>query len=266
MVGRSGRLFKTNLGTAYYIKAPTDPSFSINDAIKSIEFEITSDSQDVQIQKNECSDTDYLELLKKLHCENDEYKSIVGYTRFKKVKELYEAYNYYKSTFFASIKNIIENPTTNSRAAVIYVLLQIFSGKIDAKYNPYLNYRAGIINLILNRSRLSIRKIIDSSLENLGTYNRSTNQVISDVIKTKNAYVEYDFSKYTNIILFFMKQEGIPSEFTAYFLEHIQNNVSYIYYKTEPLKRILKESGIYEKDICYVAHCSCSSCNSQRTV
>lgn len=253
LVGRSGRLFKANLGTAYYIKAPTDPSFSIDDAIKSIEFEITSDSKDVKIRKNECEDEDYLEFLKNLRCGNEEYKAVVGYTSFDKVKSLYNSYNYFKNILLANIKNIIENPTSFSRAAVIYVLLQIFNLKMDGKYNPYLNYRAGIISLILNRSRLSIRKIVDLTPERLGTYNRTTNQVISDVIKAKNAYVEYDFSKFTNIILFFMKQHGVPVEYSDYIIEQIQNNVSYIYYKNDPLKRILKESGIYEKDIDVVA-------------
>lgn len=253
LVGRSGRLFKTNLGTAYYIKAPTDPSFSIDDAIKSIEFEITSDSKDVKIQKNECDDADYLELLKNLHCGNEEYKAVVGYTSFEKVKALFDSYNFFKGELLSNIKAILESPTTNSRAAIIYVLLQIFNLRMNAKYNPYLKHRAGIVNMILNRSRLSIRRIVDSTLENLGTYNRSTNQVISDVIKAKNAYVEYDFSKFTNIVLFFMKQQGVSAEYTDYIIEQIQNSISYIYYKNEPLKRVLKESGIYEKDIDVVA-------------
>ena len=253
LVGRSGRLFKTNLGTAYYIKAPADPSFSFDNAIKSIEFEITSDSKDVRIQKSECDDADYLDLLKKLQCDNEEYKAVVGYTSFQKVKDLYNTYNYYKEALFFAIKDILENPTAKSRASVIYVLLEIFNLKINSKYNPYLNYKAGIINLILNRSRLSIRRMVDSTLQNRGTYKRTTNQVISDVMKTKNAYVEYDFSKFINIVLFFMKQQGVTTEYTDYLIEHIQNSVSYIYYKNEPLKRVLKESGIYEKDIDIVA-------------
>ncbi len=253
LVGRSGRLFKTNLGTAYYIKAPTDPSFSFDNAIKSIEFEITSDSKDVRIQKSECDDDDYLDLLKKLQCDNEEYKAVVGYTSFQKVKDLYNTYNYHKEALFFAIKDILENPTAKSRASVIYVLLEIFNLKKDSKYNPYLNYKAGIINLILNRSRLSIRRMVDLTLQNIGTYKRTTNQVISDVMKIKNAYVEYDFSKFINIVLFFMKQQGVTTEYTDYLIEHIQNSVSYIYYKNEPLKRVLKESGIYEKDIDIVA-------------
>ena len=252
LVGRSGRLFKTNLGIASYIKAPTDPSFSFDNAIKSIEFEITSDSKDVRIQKSECDDADFLELLRILHCDKEEYKAVVGYTSFDKIKSLFDTYNYYKNELFLAIKGILENPTTKSRATVIYVLLRIFNLRTDSMFNPYLNYRAGIINLILNRSRLSIRKIVDSTLQNIGTYNRTMNQIISDVIKTKNAYVEYDFSKYLNIILFFMKQQGATVDYSNYLIEQLQNSISYIYYKNEPLKRVLKESGIYEKDIDFI--------------
>ena len=57
-----------DLGKAFYIKSPTDKSFSIRDAIKSIEFEITSDSVDVKIQKKECTDTEYLDFLRVLGC------------------------------------------------------------------------------------------------------------------------------------------------------------------------------------------------------
>ena len=96
LVGRSGRLFKTNLGKAFYIKSPTDKSFSINDAIKSIEFEITSNSVDVQIQKKECTDTEYLDFLRVLGCSEEEYLSVVGYTRLDKVKALHQAYKAHK--------------------------------------------------------------------------------------------------------------------------------------------------------------------------
>lgn len=96
-------------------------------------------------------------------------------------------------------------------------------------------------------------------LTNMGAYNRTTDQVISDVIKVKNAYVEYDFSKYINIILFFMKQDGVEHRYTNYLVENVVSNINFLYYKNEPIKRILKETGIYERDIdvvyAYVKDC-----------
>ena len=249
LVGRSGRLFKTNLGKAFYIKSPTDKSFSINDAIKSIEFEITSNSVDVQIQKKECTDTEYLDFLRVLRCSEEEYLSVVGYTRLDKVKALHQAYNAHKRLLLSVIDLLINCPESNSRAIAIYRLLLIFNCNTDGRFNPYLDYRSGIVNLVINKNRYKVRQIVDKTIDNLGTYNRTLDQVIADVIRVKNAYVEYDFSKYLNIVLFFMKQDSVDHKYIDYLVSNVVNNISYLYYKNDPTKRILKESGVYERDI-----------------
>ena len=249
LVGRSGRLFKTNLGKAFYIKSPTDKSFSINDAIKSIEFEITSNSVDVQIQKKECTDTEYLDFLRVLGCSEEEYLSIVGYTRLDKVKALHQAYKAHKRLLLSVLDLLINRPESNSRAIAIYRLLLIFNCNTDGRFNPYLDYRSGIVNLVINKNRYKVRQIVDITIDNLGTYNRTLDQVIADVIKVKNAYVEYDFSKYLNIVLFFMKQDSVDHKYIDYLVSNVVNNIGYLYYKNDPIKRILKESGVYERDI-----------------
>lgn len=249
LVGRSGRLFKTNLGKAFYIKSPTDKSFSINDAIKSIEFEITSNSVDVQIQKKECTDTEYLGFLGVLGCSEEEYLSVVGYTRLDKVKALHQAYRAHKRLLLSVLDLLINRPESNSRAIAIYRLLLIFNCNTDGKFNPYLDYRSGIVNLVINKNRYKVRQIVDMTIDNLGTYNRTLDQVIADVIKVKNAYVEYDFSKYLNIVLFFMKQDSVDHKYIDYLVSNVVNNIGYLYYKNDPIKRILKESGVYERDI-----------------
>ena len=249
LVGRSGRLFKTNLGKAFYIKSPTDKSFSINDAIKSIEFEITSNSLDVKIQKKECTDTEYLDFLRVLRCSEEEYLSIVGYTRLDKVKSLYRAYKAHKRALLSVVDSLINQPEFNSRATAIYRLLQIFNCNTDGRFNPYLDYRSGIVNLVINKNRYNVRQIVDKTIDNPGTYTRTLDQVIADVIKVKNSYVEYDFSKYLNIVLFFMKQDSVDHKYIDYLVTNVVNNIGYLYYKNDPIKRILKESGVYERDI-----------------
>ena len=249
LVGRSGRLFKTNLGKAFYIKSPTDKSFSINDAIKSIEFEITSNSVDVQIQKKECTDTEYLDFLRVLGCSEEEYLSVVEYTRLDKVKALHQAYKAHKRLLLSVLDLLINRPESNSRAIAIYRLLLIFNCNTDGRFNPYLDYRSGIVNLVINKNRYKVRQIVDITIDNLGTYNRTLDQVIADVIKVKNAYVEYDFSKYLNIVLFFMKQDSVDHKYIDYLVSNVVNNIGYLYYKNDPIKRILKESGVYERDI-----------------
>lgn len=249
LVGRSGRLFKTNLGKAFYIKSPADKSFSLNDAIKSIEFEITSDSVDVKIQKKECADKEYQAFLKTLGCAEEEYLSVIGYTRLEKVQKLYLSYKEHKSYLLASIDKLINNPKSVSRASVIYRLLLIFNLESSGKYKGYLNYRAGIINLVINKNRYKIRQIVDKIWDNSDVSKKTLDQVIADVIKIKNSYVEYDFSKYLNIVLFFMNKESVDHKYIDYLVINVANNISYLYYKNDPIRRILKESGVYERDI-----------------
>ncbi len=248
LVGRSGRLFKTNLGKAYYVKAPTDKKYVIQDAIKSIEFEITSNDIDVKIQKNICTDEEYLAFLNVLKCTKEQYLAIVGYSSFVKVKTLYDSYNLRKSKLLNSIDTIITNPQYTSRSSVILQLLLIFNNKA-MDYDRFLDYKSKIINLVINKNRLSIKKIVDETLKGLGAFNKTLNQVISDVMKTKNSYIEYDFSKNLNILLFFMQQDNVEHKYISYLVDNIANNIGFIYYKNEPIKRILKESGVYERDI-----------------
>ena len=60
--------------------------------------------------------------------------------------------------------------------------------------------------------------------------------------------------------MFFMKQGNVDHRYISYIVDNILNNINFLYYKTEPIKRILKESGIYDRDIDtvfdYVKHCS----------
>ena len=55
LVGRTGRLNKHLVGCAYYLKGLEDIDYKKNDAIKEIQFEVTSDSKDIKIQKEQIS-------------------------------------------------------------------------------------------------------------------------------------------------------------------------------------------------------------------
>ena len=49
LVGRTGRLYNHYIGNAFYVKSPNDPEYKREDAVKSIRFEITDDSMDIDI-------------------------------------------------------------------------------------------------------------------------------------------------------------------------------------------------------------------------
>lgn len=256
LVGRSGRMFKHFLGTAYYIKGPNDKTYNKEEAIKSIEFEVTSNSIDVQIQLKECTDGEYLELLNVLSCTEDEYLDKIGYTGFKKVQQLLKSYLVLKEELNVNINRYKVLGEKGSLVPIIYTLLKIINAKLDSKIDNYLNYRATIIRNCINRRRLSIRENIEnvqSSIANNDYFKRTLDQVITDVIKAKNSYVEYDFYKSVNIIAFFMEKLDTNSNNHKFLENEIINRINYIYYKDNPSKRALKELGIFDRDIEFIS-------------
>ena len=46
-----------------------------------------------------------------------------------------------------------------------------------------------------------------------------------------------------------MKQDSVDHRYIDYLVSNVVNNIGYLYYKNDPIKRLLKESGVYERDI-----------------
>ena len=68
LVGRTGRLFQHYLGKAYYIKGPEDRNYVKGEALKSIEFELTTDSIDIDINNgNYVKHENFVEFLNMIH-------------------------------------------------------------------------------------------------------------------------------------------------------------------------------------------------------
>lgn len=256
LVGRSGRMFKHFLGTAYYIKAPNDKEYKKEEAVKSIEFELTSNSIDVQIQLKECENEEYLSFIKMLNCSQDEYLERVGYISFEKIQKLYKSYRLFKKKLCDTIEAYITLDQNKSIIPIICCLHKIVSFKLEDKNDNYLNYRSTIIRNCINKKRLSIRQNIENVQETLkgnSYFSRTVDQVVSDVIKIKNSFIEYDFYKYVSVILFFMEKDNICSEIKEYIQNEIIGRINYIYYLDQPEKRALKELGIFDKDIEIIA-------------
>ena len=74
LVGRTGRLNQHYIGDAYYLKAPSDPPYKKIDAIRTIKFELTDNSKDIDIQRGKIEEhDDYLAFLKHLGITHEEY-------------------------------------------------------------------------------------------------------------------------------------------------------------------------------------------------
>lgn len=90
-------------------------------------------------------------------------------------------------------------------------------------------------------------------ISNNNYFKRSLDQIISDVIKVKNSYVEYDFFKFVKIISFFIEKLDSNTGNHQFLEDEIINRINYIYYKDNPSKRALKELGIFDKDIEFIS-------------
>lgn len=79
LVGRTGRLYQHYLGIAHYIKSPNDPSYEKNQAVKSIEFELTDNSIDMDINfGNYTAHPEFVNVLNMLVITYDEYREKIA--------------------------------------------------------------------------------------------------------------------------------------------------------------------------------------------
>lgn len=142
LVGRTGRLNQHFIGNAYYIKAPSDPEYQRIDAIRSIKFEITDDSKDIDIQKGNIEKyPDVVAFLSHLGISIDEYHTHIGSRlRFETVKAIYLQYRSMRNRLLEELQRIIDIET-HGRLDLVKILYEISEGKADA-------YKSNIINMV----------------------------------------------------------------------------------------------------------------------
>ena len=73
--------------------------------------------------------------------------------------------------------------------------------------------------------------------------------IISEVLKLKNSYVEYDFYKKTEAILYFMKLDNASEYLIKPIEEDILKVIEKKYFMNSPGKKMLKDMGVYDKDV-----------------
>lgn len=244
LVGRTGRLFKHYLGKAYYIQGPNDPEYVKSQALKTIEFELTTNSIDIDINKGEGDKyPQFNEFLIKIGIEYDVYKAeIASKCRFNTVVKLYESYVSYKQELLSEIEREIKN-TTTGKLELVRVLYKIVEGK--AGY--YYKLRTFLINKFTYKTRISVHDAIEDARKWFSWYDLQ--DIIKSALNIKNSYIEYNYYKKILIVLMFMEAENIDFSYINFIREKLLKNIEQLYYINMPAHKMLKEMGVYEKDI-----------------
>ncbi len=243
LVGRTGRLYQHYLGVAHYIKTPSDPVYEKVHALKSIEFELTDDSIDMDINFGEyASHPEFVEVLNRLGITYEEYRSQVARKhRFSTVLFLLGRYDQLKTKLI----DVLYQQTVNanqSKLELIRVLAEIIEPpKHDFKIDTY------IINRLTYKYRQSVKDVVDATMSAYKSAKLS--RVINKTVRFKSNYVEFEFYSKVDLIRFFMRCDKVSESLVSTLYERVLKNIEMLYYLNSPSKKMLKDMGIYEGDI-----------------
>lgn len=243
LVGRTGRLYQHFLGIAHYIKSPKDPIYQKAQALKSIEFELTDSSIDMDINFGKYTQhPEFTQVLKRLNITYEEYRSqIARKYRFSTVKYLLEQYDKNQSALIGALNQLNKNDA-QSKLGLIRVLTTIIENK---KYDFML--KTHIINRLTYLRRQSIFDVIEATRQSFP--NESISSLINRTIRLKNSYIEFEFYSKVCLIQFFMKCDNLSHYLTDTLHDKLLKNIEIMYYINSPNKKMLKDMGVYDGDI-----------------
>lgn len=243
LVGRTGRLYQHFLGLAHYIKSPNDPTYQKEQALKSIEFELTDSSIDMDINFGKYTHhPEFTQLLERLNISYEEYKSqIARKYRFSTVKYLLEKYDHNKSTLI-DILNQLNKNNAISKLELIRILTEILEDKkYDFKLKTY------IVNRLTYLKRQTVFDVIEATRQSYPNENISS--LINRIIRLKNSYIEFEFYSKVCLIQFFMKCDKQSPYLIDTLHDKLLKNIEILYYINSPNKKMLKDMGVYDSDI-----------------
>lgn len=243
LVGRTGRLCQYYLGTAYYIRGTNDREYCKEEALKSIEFELTDNSIDMDINSDRYTEhPEFLSLLQEMGISYEDYvKHFATQFRFSTVNAMYSRFKQNKNLLYKAIDDMLasDKPTKLSIVRELYKI-------IENNLNNY-KLKTYIINILTYKQSKSVRMTIEQVRK---AFNKlDLDSIISEVLKLKNSYIEYDFYKKTEAILYFMELDNVSKNIKKPIEEDILRVIENKYFMHSPGKKILKDMGVYDKDI-----------------
>ena len=243
LVGRSGRLNEHMIGNAFYLQGPKDEYFNKEDAVKSIRFEITDNTDDMDIQRGTIDENERIKaFLEMLSISLEEYRENIGTKlRFSTVYDLLISFNNNKEKLLSILMEMAGNKTLG-RYNLVKCLLEIYQDCNKHK----LKLDASIITSLLNKRRPQIRSVVEDARK---YFNREIDVVISETIRLKNSYIEHTFCKKTLLIVYFCQLSGVSEEYINVIKSRIIEPIEILYFLNTKNKKMLLDLGIYERDI-----------------
>lgn len=240
LVGRTGRLYEHFLGRAYYIKGPKDPKYEKIDAIRSIKFELTDESKDIDLQTGNIEKhKDIIEFLNILKINREEYCLKIGNkVRFDTVKKMYDKYKETKFELIKELQNLVDD-NVRGRYNLVSILYKIINGKNNV-------LESNIINKLLNRNRPKLKSIIKNVAKGKED---NIDFIIATTIRLKMGYIEHEFYTKVLIIRYFLENEKVKLELINKLNEKVVNAIEQLYFSDSIQKKMLIDVGIYERDI-----------------
>ena len=227
LVGRTGRLFQHYLGKAYYIKGPEDRNYVKGEALKSIEFELTTESIDIDINNgNYAKHENFVEFLNQLNIDYDTYKEQIGSKcRFLTVLRLYSRYNSNRE----KLLDELDRQDKNDAISKLEMIRELYKIVNDRQYKMKL--QTFLINKLTYKTipRLNIRTIVDDTMQ--WYEHEDINYVIKSTISLKNSYIEFDFYKRIQVVMFFMRCEQIEQRLIDVVDDKLMKNIELLYYQ-----------------------------------
>lgn len=241
LVGRTGRLNQHYIGDAYYLKAPSDPPYKKIDAIRTIKFELTDNSKDIDIQRGKIEEhDDYLAFLKHLGITHEEYiKNIGSHFRFDTIKNLYLNYCNRRSEIITELQKLSDEKLYG-RGQLVRILYAVCEGREDS-------FKANMLNRLINRNRPKIRTVVNDAMRYYSS--RGIDTVISTAIKLKSSYIEHQFYAKIIIIKYFMNLEKVSQTYLETLDSRIVGAIEQLYFSSSKQKKMLLDIGIYERDV-----------------
>lgn len=241
LVGRTGRLYQHYIGKAFYLKAPGDPNYTKIDAVRSIRFEVTDDSKDIDIQTGDIDAyLDVREFLALLGISLQDYRSNIGSKlRFETVKKIYYSFIREQKSLIDELQRLLLD-STRGRFYLISILYKIIEGRGD-------KYKSSVINSLLNKTRPRIKKVVNDTKAHFRS--NSIDGIISTVINMKTSYIEHQFYSKVLLIRYFLELSNTRKALIDMLDQKVLNAIEYLYFTASKQRKMLVDLGIYERDV-----------------